>query len=98
MPFCLVRRELFGSKQLVDSTGCPQLTVMISMSLTLTGNKNNQAQDSTGKASDHHVRIFEADAIQSRRELSRGGMILFALICGGDYDNGRVSCHQLIMY
>ena len=62
------------------------------MSGNLTGNKKNPAQNNDGNKSDHHVRIFEADAIESRRgmELKRGGMILFALLSGGDYDNNRV--------
>lgn len=64
----------------------------VSMSLKLTGNKNHPAQDSEGKNSEHHVRVFEADAIETHRniQLTRGGMILFALLSGGDYDNGKV--------
>lgn len=65
---------------------------LLSMSLKLTGNKNNPAQDSEGNNSEHHVRIFEADAIESHRniQMTRGRMIMFALISGGDYDNGKV--------
>ncbi|KAI0700899.1 hypothetical protein BC835DRAFT_1325469 [Cytidiella melzeri] len=66
-------------------------TVIRNMSFSLTGNKKNPAQDSQGKNSRYHVRIFEADAIESHRKvgLTRGGMILFALLCGGDYDNKK---------
>jgi holliday junction resolvase YEN1 len=62
------------------------------MSFNLTGNKKNPAEDSQGKKSKYHVRVFEADAIESHRNvgLTRGGMILFALLSGGDYDNNKV--------
>lgn len=64
-----------------------------SWSLNLTGNKKNAAKDSEGKDSAYHARVFEADAIESHRniQLTRGGMVLFALISGGDHDNGNVS-------
>lgn len=63
------------------------------MSYSLTGNKKNPAQNENGTNSKFHVRIFEADAIESNPnvELKRGGMILFALLCGGDYDNNKVN-------
>ncbi|KAI0093320.1 hypothetical protein BDY19DRAFT_989970 [Irpex rosettiformis] len=66
-------------------------TIIRNMSFSLTGNKNHPAKNKEGKDSKFHVRIFEADAIESRNNiaLTRGGMILFALLCGGDYDNNK---------
>jgi Holliday junction resolvase YEN1 len=61
--------------------------------LTLTGNKSNPAVDASGKASKHHVMMYTMDAIQSHPEVgvSRGGLVLFALLCGGDYHKVRYS-------
>lgn len=91
MHCCSGRKLSFASESAHTNRsylGSPSLSV----SFKLIGNKNNAAQDSEGKSSEHHVRVFEADAIESHRnvQLTRGGMILFALISGGDYDNGKV--------
>ena len=59
-----------------------------SMSLTLTGNKSKPALDSKGKASKHHVWLYTADAVRNHPDvaLTRGGLVLIALLSGGDYD------------
>lgn len=56
--------------------------------LKLSGNVSNPVLNTEGKASKDHVMIFTADAIHSHPEvgLTRGGLILFALLSGGDYD------------
>lgn len=63
------------------------------MSQSLTGNKALPALNSDGKASKAHVMIFTDEEIRRNPQvsLSQGGMILFALLTGGDYD--KVSNH-----
>ena len=64
------------------------LTYLRSMSLTLTGNKSHPATDANGKPSQHHVHIYRATDIESHPEiqLTRGGLILIALMSKSDYD------------
>lgn len=59
----------------------------VSSSLSLSGNKSNPALDLCGKASPHHIMMYTVDEIQSHPDvgMSRGGLLLFALLCGGDY-------------
>ncbi|KII92167.1 hypothetical protein PLICRDRAFT_172297 [Plicaturopsis crispa FD-325 SS-3] len=77
----------------IDALVFGALTVIRNPSLALTGNKCNPALDANGKASKHHVMVFTADNVRNHPEVSltRGGMILFALLSGGDYDAGGVS-------
>ncbi|PCH43505.1 hypothetical protein WOLCODRAFT_144540 [Wolfiporia cocos MD-104 SS10] len=65
-------------------------TILRNPSLHLTGNRANPARNADGKPSKHHVMVFTADAIQRDPEigLTRGGLILIALLSGGDYDSG----------
>ncbi|KAH9924447.1 uncharacterized protein B0H18DRAFT_934342 [Fomitopsis serialis] len=59
-------------------------------SLNLTGNRANPATDLNGKTSKYHVMTFSAESIRMHPEIqmTRGGLVLFALVSGGDYDNG----------
>ncbi|THY72605.1 hypothetical protein D6C87_02468 [Aureobasidium pullulans] len=40
----------------------------------------------TAKKSDNLVRIYRADVIEQKHRINRQGLILFALLSGGDYD------------
>ncbi|KAI9059099.1 hypothetical protein FKP32DRAFT_1634581 [Trametes sanguinea] len=64
--------------------------VLKNVSTKLTGNKSNPALNANGKPSEHHANVYTADAIENHPEvrLKRGGMILIALLSGGDYDSG----------
>ncbi|KAJ6495565.1 PIN domain-like protein [Mycena vitilis] len=62
-------------------------TIIRNSSLDLSGNKANPARDSRGKPSKHHVMVYTADAVQALG-LTRGGLLLFALLAGGDYHSG----------
>ncbi|KAL4262296.1 XPG-I domain-containing protein [Pleurotus pulmonarius] len=70
---------LFGAQTVIKNPG-----------INLSGNKSKPAIDKRGKASKHHVWVYTADAIQSHPgvRMTRGGMILFALLNGGDYHTG----------
>lgn len=76
----------------------PHLTYFHSSGAKLTGNQKSPAQDAQGKTSEHHVRLFVADRIESDHnvQMTRGGMILFALLAGGDYDNGKVRATRFL--
>lgn len=65
---------------------------VLSSSLSLTANKANPALDANGKASKHHAMIYTDQAIRAHPEiqLTHGGLILFALLTGGDYDKVSV--------
>ncbi|KAK0449863.1 hypothetical protein EV421DRAFT_2032073 [Armillaria borealis] len=60
--------------------------------LNLSGNKSYPAVNKEGKQSPHHVNIYTADAVEKEIGLTTGGMILFALLAGGDYDDGVNQC------
>ncbi|EPQ57560.1 PIN domain-like protein, partial [Gloeophyllum trabeum ATCC 11539] len=64
--------------------------VIKNWSKELSGNKSKPATDADGKVSKHHVMVFNADDIRTHPSigLTRGGLILFALLKGGDYDVG----------
>lgn len=70
---------LFGAQTVIKNPG-----------INLSGNKSKPALDKNGKPSKHHVWVYTADAIQSHPgvRLTRGGLILFALLNGGDYHTG----------
>ncbi|TDL24180.1 PIN domain-like protein [Rickenella mellea] len=74
----------------VDAFVFGATTIIRNSSLQLSGNKSNPALDSNGKPSSHHVMVFKASVIATHPGigLSRGGMVLFALLTGGDYDKG----------
>lgn len=56
--------------------------------MKLSGNKSKPALNSAGKASEHHVMVYTAENIKTHPnvKLTRGGMVLIALLAGGDYD------------
>ncbi|KAJ7675094.1 hypothetical protein B0H17DRAFT_1140524 [Mycena rosella] len=58
-----------------------------SASLDLSGNKAHPALDVNGNASKHHVMMYTADAVRSTVGLTRGALLLFALLAGGDYQS-----------
>ncbi|KAL6308181.1 hypothetical protein BKA93DRAFT_700456, partial [Sparassis latifolia] len=74
----------------VDALVFGAQAVIRNASPTLSGNKPHPALNTEGKASKHHVMIISADAIRIHPAvgMSRGGLILCALLSGGDYDDG----------
>lgn len=69
------------------------LTVILySPGIKLSGSKASPALNSARKVSKHHVMVYTAQAILDHPEirLSQAGMILIALLAGGDYDKVRV--------
>ncbi|EKM54091.1 uncharacterized protein PHACADRAFT_185071 [Phanerochaete carnosa HHB-10118-sp] len=74
----------------VDTLVFGARTVIRNSSITLAGNRNNPATDALGQKSDQHTMVFTSDRIGSHPNigLTRGGMVLIALLSGGDYDNG----------
>ncbi|KAH9894731.1 hypothetical protein C8Q73DRAFT_691273 [Cubamyces lactineus] len=64
--------------------------ILKNLSITLSGNKNNPALNLAGKKSEWHAHVYTAEAIKSNPQvkLTRYGMILIALLSGGDYDSG----------
>lgn len=53
---------------------------------TRTSKKANPALDKKGKESKHHVRVYTADGLRAHG-FTRGALVLFALLAGGDYDS-----------
>ncbi|KLO18378.1 PIN domain-like protein, partial [Schizopora paradoxa] len=72
---------VFGAKVVIRNLGSE-----------LSGNKSNPALDLNQNKSSYHCMIYRADEIERnpRVRLTRGGMILFALLNGGDYDKGAL--------
>ncbi|KZT19716.1 PIN domain-like protein, partial [Neolentinus lepideus HHB14362 ss-1] len=64
--------------------------VIKNWSKDLSGNRSKPALNKDEKESKHHVMIFNVNDIQTHPSvgLTRGGLILFALLKGGDYDGG----------
>ncbi|KAG9956448.1 hypothetical protein KCU80_g76, partial [Aureobasidium melanogenum] len=48
--------------------------------------KHREGRGNTAKKSDTLVRIYRADVIEHKHRINRQGLILFALLSGGDYD------------
>ncbi|KAH9485284.1 Flap endonuclease GEN-like protein 1 [Psilocybe cubensis] len=65
-------------------------TIIKNISSRLSGNKNNLAKNSKDKVDKFHTMIYQADDIENdpSTSLSRGDLILFALLAGGDYHKG----------
>ncbi|KEP47481.1 flap endonuclease GEN-like protein [Rhizoctonia solani 123E] len=63
-------------------------------SATLTGNRGYPALNREGKDDGVHVMVYRMDDIERDPacKLTRGGMILIALLSGGDYDQGAKRC------
>jgi hypothetical protein len=98
MPSFSAPFALFGSEHNSISSPIPsKVGCCASPSVTLSGNKVNPALNSDGKASKYHVMVYTAEAIRNhpRVMLTRGGLILFALLAGGDYAN--VSALSLLL-
>ncbi|OJT11123.1 Flap endonuclease GEN -like protein [Trametes pubescens] len=70
---------LFGARMLLKN-----------VSLNLTGNKAHPALNLNGKPCDQHATVYTAQAFRDHPEvrLTRAGLILTALLSGGDYDSG----------
>lgn len=67
---------------------CIELMVcQFSNSSKLSGNQNNLALNSADKTDKSHYMVYTADGIRNHPKVSltRGGLILFALLAGGDY-------------
>ncbi|KJA27753.1 hypothetical protein HYPSUDRAFT_34888 [Hypholoma sublateritium FD-334 SS-4] len=65
-------------------------TVFKNPSDSLSGNKRHLATNSKDKTDQFHTWIYRASDIENnpRVAINRGGLILFALLAGGDYDKG----------
>lgn len=65
--------------------------VPFSISSNLSGNKNNLAKNTADKTDKYHSMLYRAEDIRNDPTiaLSRPGMILFALLSGGDYHKVR---------
>jgi len=63
-------------------------TVIRNSSSTLSGNKKHGAKNSEGKDDGQHVNIYRLEDLKSNGSvnLTEGGLILIALLRGGDYD------------
>ncbi|KAJ3518141.1 hypothetical protein NLJ89_g64 [Agrocybe chaxingu] len=77
-------------------------TVIKNISKKLSGNKNNLALNADGKTDNYHTMVYKIADIRTHTEvgMTRGGMILFALLSGGDYHEGverfgKVIAHSL---
>ncbi|TFK69797.1 hypothetical protein BDN72DRAFT_819685 [Pluteus cervinus] len=68
-------------------------TVIRNSSNNLSGNKSNPALNAAGKDDKNHAHTFRMEDItkHSDIQLTRGGLILFALLSGGDYDQSGLS-------
>lgn len=63
------------------------------------GNRGYPALNSDGKDDGVHVMVYRADDIERDPacKLTRGGMILIALLSGGDYDQVSVN-YPCVLY
>jgi Holliday junction resolvase YEN1 len=66
-------------------------TVMRNSSSTLSGNRSHGAKNADGKDDGQHVNIYRMADIETNDgvKLTKGGLILIALLRGGDYDQVR---------
>ncbi|EAU91346.2 hypothetical protein CC1G_07381 [Coprinopsis cinerea okayama7 len=66
--------------------------VIKNKSKELSGNASNPAVNAAGKVDKHHTMVYRIEDIQNDPDigLKRGGLVLFALLCGGDYDQKGV--------
>lgn len=70
--------------------------VNLSISSNLSGNKNNLAKNADDKTDKYHSMLYTADDIRNDPTvaLTRSGMILFALLSGGDYHKVGAFLHK----
>ncbi|EJD42028.1 PIN domain-like protein, partial [Auricularia subglabra TFB-10046 SS5] len=59
-------------------------------SATLSANRGNPIKNSEGRADGNHVKCYRADDLRTHEDiaLTQGGLILIALLSGGDYHPG----------
>ena len=95
-----LRSSLIGNPDLLGNlcveimrlqAGHHRLNDPCSFSLNLSGNRADPPKNANGNTSVHHARIYTAAEIQRHPDvrLTRGGLVLFALMSGGDYDDVR---------
>ncbi|KAF7979888.1 hypothetical protein HWV62_40677 [Athelia sp. TMB] len=84
----------------VDTLLFGATTIIKNISKKLTGNKAHPALDSAGKANGTHVMVYSAESIRTHPQvrLTQGGMVLIALLAGGDYGKGVEKCGKDIAY
>lgn len=72
-------------------------TVIRNSSATLSGNRTHGARNADGKDDGQHVHMYHSNDIASNPavKLSPGGLILIALLRGGDYD--QVLVHLILL-
>ncbi|KAH8119353.1 hypothetical protein DFH11DRAFT_440862 [Phellopilus nigrolimitatus] len=65
-------------------------TIIRNPSMRLSSNKSHPALNLEGKESKFHVMEYRAEDIRTNPQIgmTQGGMVLFALLTGGDYDKG----------
>ncbi|EMD33019.1 hypothetical protein CERSUDRAFT_19080, partial [Gelatoporia subvermispora B] len=64
-------------------------------SITLSGNRGHSLKNAAGRDDGNHVATYKASdlAKHPQVELTQGGMLLFAILCGGDYHQvGLAGC------
>ncbi|RPD73836.1 PIN domain-like protein, partial [Lentinus tigrinus ALCF2SS1-7] len=78
----------------VDSLVFGARMILKNSSINLTGNKCNPATDANGKPSKFHANVYTAEELARHPDvqMSRGGLVLFALLAGGDYGKGLHGC------
>ncbi|KAL4241617.1 XPG/Rad2 endonuclease [Abortiporus biennis] len=80
---------VFGARTIIKNTGTG-----------LSGNKSKPALNMDGKPSKSHTMIYNAAEIESNPQIgmNRADLVFFALLSGGDYDNGVPGCGPKIAY
>ncbi|KAH6876920.1 PIN domain-like protein, partial [Coprinopsis sp. MPI-PUGE-AT-0042] len=68
------------------------LTMIRNNYRNLSENRSNPPTNSAGINDEAHVWIFTASAIENKLGLTQGGMVLMALLSGGDYTSGIKGC------
>ncbi|RDX40456.1 hypothetical protein OH76DRAFT_1467492 [Lentinus brumalis] len=78
----------------VDTLVFGALMILKNSSINLTGNKANPATDANGKPCELHVNVYTAEELARHPDvkLTRGGLVVFALVAGGDYGKGLKRC------
>ena len=89
----LERQWLSESSSGIPFTFVKSLTLFLSSSNTLSGNRANPILNSAGKDDKNHSRVFRIQDIANHPDirLTRGGMILIGLMSGGDYQQGGLA-------
>ncbi|KAJ7350255.1 hypothetical protein DFH08DRAFT_806380 [Mycena albidolilacea] len=77
---------IFGAKTVIRNSSLELSGKDTISTPTRTSKKANPALDKKGKESKHHVRVSTADELRAHG-FTRGALVLFALLAGGDYDS-----------